>query len=135
LDQPESKVVAHADTIFSLGGWLDVWAFTKTKWTPVDFQLLRLGYASLGTGWVEPNVCCFRTTYDGDVPVGFLLILEDELRRSHKGKIEVLQKFYSERDRIDVLEREFGILLSEKEQGHISGHPAEIQDDGFDYYG
>lgn len=114
--------------------WLDVWAFTETEWTPIDFQLLRLGYSSLGTGWVEPKVCCFRTTYEGDVPVGFVLVLQDELRRSYKGKIEILQKFHCENDRVEALEKEFGVVLSEEEQEHISGHIAEIQDDDFDYY-
>lgn len=115
--------------------WLDVWAFTETEWVPMDFQLLRLGYSELGTGWVEPKACCFRTIYEDDVPVGFLLVLEDELRRSYKGNIEILQKMYSESDRVAILEREFGIVLSEEEQGQIAGHIAELQDDDFDYYG
>lgn len=115
--------------------WLDVWAFTETEWLPMDFQLLRLGYGKLGTGWVEPKVCCFRTSYEGDVPVGYILVLEDELRRSYKGKVEVLQKFYSESDRVALLAKEFGIILNEEEQEQIRGHIAEIQDDDFDYYG
>jgi arylamine N-acetyltransferase len=118
-----------------LDPWLDVWAFTETEWQVMDFQLLRLGYSKLGTGWVEPTVCCFRTMYDGDTPIGFMLLVEDQIMRGYKGKLEVLEKFYSEWDRISSLEKEFGIVLNEEEQKHIEGHVAEIQDDGFDYYG
>ena len=115
--------------------WLDVWAFTETEWLPLDFQLIRLGHSQLGTGWVEPSLCSFRTVYEGDVPTGFILILEDELRQGKGGKVELLQKFYSESDRVNALEQEFGIILDEDEQKQIMGHPAEIQDDGFEYYG
>lgn len=115
--------------------WLDVWAFTETEWLPVDFQLIRLGYAALGTGWVMPSVCCFQTLFENDAPVGYLMVLEDELRKNYKGKTEVLQKFYSEEDRISVLDEVFKITLTDEEQRHIAGHAAEIQDGDFDYYG
>lgn len=128
--------------------WLDVWAFTETEWQPLDFELLRRGYEAVGTGWAEPRVCCFRTTYDdgdeggegseGARPTGFMLIIDDELRRGRAdmgGKVEVLRKFYAEADRVAALGEVFGIRLGEDEVGGIAGHPAEIQDGDFDYYG
>lgn len=115
--------------------WLDVWAFTETEWLPFDFQLLRLGYSQLGMGWVEPTVCCFQTTYEGEEPSGFKVILGDELRQGHKGKIRVLKKFYSERERVQALGSEFGITLDDDEQRQIAGCSTELQDDDFNYYG
>ena len=115
--------------------WLDVWAFTETEWLTMDFQLLRLGYSDLGTGWVEPKICCFKTVYEDDIPTGYVIVLEDELRKCDNGKVELIQKFYSESDRIQILEEEFGIFLSSEEQNHIVGHIAEIKDEEFDYYG
>ncbi|KAI9898753.1 hypothetical protein N3K66_007113 [Trichothecium roseum] len=132
--------------------WLDVWAFAETEWQSLDFELLRKGYEAVGTGWAEPRVCCFRTTYDGEGnangegdgggegvrPTGFMLIIDDELRRGRAdlgGKVEVLRKFYAEADRVAALGEVFGIRLGEDEVGGIAGHPAEIRDGDFDYYG
>jgi arylamine N-acetyltransferase len=115
--------------------WMDVWCFTETEWLPIDFQLIRTGYATLGTGWAAPQVCCFQTIFEDDVPVGYLLILKDELRRNYKGKTEIIQRFYAESDRVEALAEKFGIKLTEDEQKQIVGHTAEIQGDDFDFYG
>lgn len=115
--------------------WLDVWAFTETEWLPFDFQLIRLGYSALGSGWAMPSVCCFRTLFESEKPVGYLLLLEDELRKNYKGETEILQKFYSEEDRIATLRDEFDIHLTDEEQASIVGTVSELKDDEFDYYG
>jgi len=114
--------------------WMDVWCFTETEWLPFDFYLLRVGYTTLGTGWVAPQVCCFQTIFEDEIPVGYLLILEDELRRNYKGKMEVLQKFFGENERVQALAENFGIVLTDEEQKQIVGHVSEIQGDDFDYY-
>lgn len=115
--------------------WMDVWCFTETEWLPIDIQLLRLGYTGLGGGWVAPHVCCFQTTFEDQVPVGYMLILKDELRRHYKGKTEVVQKFYCEKDRVEAIAQHFGIELTEEEQKQIEGHESQIEGDDFDYYG
>lgn len=114
--------------------WLDVWAFTETEWLEFDFQMLRTAYSTLGTGWVAPRLVCFKTLFEANVPVGYLLMAEDELRKKYKGKTEVLQKFFSEAERIAALEDEFNIVLSQEEQKGVVGMDAELKDDDFDYY-
>lgn len=115
--------------------WLDVWCFTETEWLDIDIELLRLGYSVQGGGWVAPHVCCFKTLYEDKKPVGYVMLLKDELRRWYKGKSEVLQKFYSEDDRIRCIEEEYKIYLTEEERKGIVGHESEIQGEDFDYYG
>lgn len=115
--------------------WVDVWCFTETEWQDVDIELLRLGYGAQGGGWVAPHVCCFKTIYEAAKPVGHVMLLRDELRRSYKGSSEVVQKFYSEEDRVQSIFDIFGITLSPEEQQCIIGHPSEIEGEDFDYYG
>ena len=114
--------------------WLDVWAFTETEWQDHDFEMLRVAYATLGTSWAAPQPACFLTLFEEEVPVGYLLMVEDELRRNYKGETKVIWKFYTEYDRISALAEEFGIVLSENEQSQIAGMDAELKDDGFDCY-
>lgn len=114
--------------------WLDVWAFTETEWQEHDFEMLRVAYATLGTSWAAPQPACFLTLFEEEVPVGYLLMVGDELRKNYKGETKVIWKFYTEYDRISALAEEFGILLSESEQRQIAGMDAELKDDGFDCY-
>ncbi|KAJ6789978.1 hypothetical protein PWT90_02934 [Aphanocladium album] len=117
--------------------WMDVWAFTETEWLFHDFEMLRVAYARLGTSWAAPQPACFRTLFedDGDTPVGYDLMVGDELRRCYKGKVQVTHKFYAEQDRVDALREVFGIELTAEEQGQIAGMAAELKDEDFDYYG
>lgn len=114
--------------------WLDVWAFTETEWLEFDFQMLRTAYSALGTGWVAPRLVCFKTLFEDDKPVGYMLMAENELRRNYKGKTELVQKFFSESERVDAMQEEFGITLTEEEKQGVVGMDAELKDDEFDYY-
>ena len=114
--------------------WLDVWCFTETEWLESDYVLLRDGYARQGTGWVSAHVCCFKTLFEGPKPVGHKMILRDELRQWHKGKLEILQKFYCELDRIRCFEQVFGLHLTTEQQEAITDHESKIVGEDFDYY-
>ena len=115
--------------------WLDVWCFTETEWLDIDIELLRLGYSAQGGGWVAPHVCCFKTLYENGKAVGHIMLLRDELRRCFKGISEIIQRFYSEEDRVQAISDAFGIDLSAEERQCIIGHGSEIQGKDFDYYG
>jgi hypothetical protein len=113
---------------------MDVWAFTETEWLEIDFQMIRIAYTALGSGWVAPRAVCFRTLFEDELPVGYLMIAENELRRNYKGEAKVIQKFYNESDRVTALKDEFDIVLTDEEQKHIIGMDAELNDNDFDYY-
>ncbi|KAI0153148.1 hypothetical protein GGR57DRAFT_512956 [Xylariaceae sp. FL1272] len=89
--------------------WMDVWAFTETEWLEVDIQMLRMAYSAMGTGWVAP-------------------------RPNRAGETKVVQKLFSEYDRVTVLADEFGIGLTDEDQKQIVGYDAELKDEDFDYY-
>lgn len=114
--------------------WMDVWAFTETEWLEIDFQMIRIAYTALGSGWVAPHPVCFQTLFENETPVGYLMLVGDEVRKNYRGKTEVVQKLYSENDRISSLDEDFGICLADDEQREIVGLDAELKDDDFDYY-
>lgn len=116
--------------------WLDVCCFMEAEWLPVDFHIMISGLDSLGAGWFKSRVICFRIILEENLPVGYLMIWQDELRRVYKGgDIEILQKFYGENDRLTALEDEFGITFSDEEQKQIIGTVTELKDNSFDFYG
>lgn len=115
--------------------WMDVYAFTETEWLPMDFEMIRTAYVTMGTGWIAPRVACFRVLLESDEPVGWIMIWEDEVKRHYKGKTETLKKLYSESDRVATLQAEFGIVLTSDEQRQIVGLSTEIKGDDFDFYG
>ena len=105
---------------------MDVSCFTEHEWMPVDFHVIRVGVSSFAGLWFRNRFVCVRTLVEqGEgsevetVPVGYLMIWEDELRRWYKGETEVLQKFGYEEDRVAVLREHFGIVLTEDEQNEV----------------
>jgi arylamine N-acetyltransferase len=119
----------------STSHWMDVYCFTEVEWLPLDFEIMSAGMGSLGGGWFTKLIVCFRLLLEDDIPVGYSLILGNELISSYKGKTQVLQKFYSEADRVACLEEEFGVTLSDEEQAAIEGTCTELVQESFDFYG
>ncbi|KAN0069250.1 hypothetical protein V8E54_012879 [Elaphomyces granulatus] len=115
--------------------WMDVYCLMETEWLPSDFHILTMGIGVTGIGWFFKGVACFRIILEEDIPVGYLLIWQDELRQLYKGQTQVLQKFYNENDRVTALAEEFGILLSEDDQRQIAGTTTELKDESYDFYG
>jgi len=115
--------------------WIDVYAFMDVEWAPVDFQLIRTAYNVMGTAWAAPRPVCFRVLLEEGEPVGYLMAFGDELVRHYKGNTETLEKFYSENERVAAYETHFGIALTDEEQKGIIGLEAELEGDGFDFYG
>jgi hypothetical protein len=46
----------------------------------------------------------------------------------------VVNKLYSEEERLEVLQHDFGLFLSEKQKNAIKGMESELKDD-FSFYG
>ncbi|KAK4153325.1 cysteine proteinase [Chaetomidium leptoderma] len=115
--------------------WMDVCCFVEAEWKPVDFQIMIAGLGTLGAGWFQARVVCYRVILEAGVPVGYLMAWQDELRRWYKGKMEVVQRFYCEADRVAALEEEFGVVLTLEEQGAIVGRETELADVGGEFYG
>lgn len=117
------------------GPWMDVNCFVESEWRPVDFQIMVAGIESLGLGWFKSSVVCFRIILEEDIPVGYLMIWQDELRRFYKGQSHVLEKFHNESDRAAALETNFNIWLTDNERKQIVGTNTELKDLSFDFYG
>ncbi|KAF2202684.1 cysteine proteinase [Delitschia confertaspora ATCC 74209] len=115
--------------------WMDVYAFQESEWLPFDFAIMTQGLAGMGVGWFKTLVVCFRWVLEKGKPVGWIMVWGDELRRCRGGKVEVERKFYSEGDRLQVLEEEFGMHFKEDEKDGIVGTGTEIVGDDFDFYG
>lgn len=106
------------------------------EWLPIDFEIIVTGINQLGAGWFKSLVICFRIILEDEKPVGWLLMLHDEVRRYYKGKLTVLQKLYSEDERVELLRDQFGVVLSGEEVREIKGTAGELkeEEDG-DFYG
>ena len=114
--------------------WMDVCCFTETEWMPIDFEIMVSGVLQLGAGWFRSLVICFRILLEDGAPVGYLLMLHDELRRYYKGQLTVVQKLYSEDERAVLLRGEFGVDLSVDERKSIRGTAGELKDLDHDFY-
>jgi hypothetical protein len=115
--------------------WMDICCFTETEWLPADFHIMMDGLVQLRASWFIFRVACHRIILEDKIPVGYIVIWENELRRHYKGRTEIMQRFYCEADRVAALAEEFGIYLTGDEQKQIIGRSTELKDESFDFYG
>jgi arylamine N-acetyltransferase len=114
--------------------WMDVCCFAEAEWTPLDFEIMVAGLGQLGAGWFQSLVICSRIILEGDTPVGYLLMVHDELRRYYKGRLSVVRKLYDEQERVALLRDDFGLVLTREERLSIRGTVGELKDLNHDFY-
>jgi len=65
---------------------------------------------------------CTKIMYNDKLDAVSRIILPNlRLKKRENGEVTVLQRFVTEEERIEALEREFGIVLSREEKDRIKG--------------
>jgi hypothetical protein len=100
--------------------WIDTYAFPEVEFTGIDGAALERHVMSDRRMWFMVRVMAFRHILDerSGIPVGFVMLWENQLRRKLCGKYEV-STLYSESDRVLALEKWFNIMLNDDEKEGI----------------
>ncbi|KAL5358423.1 arylamine N-acetyltransferase 5 [Aspergillus floccosus] len=102
--------------------WTDAYAFTESEWLEADYAAVERGLRANKRAWFLFRVVAFRVLLDEDgVPEGWVLLWHDGVRWVKRGKVVERRVLGGEEERVEVLERVFGIALSEEERREIVG--------------
>lgn len=107
--------------------WWPAHCFSDTEFLRDDFEVLNYNCEQNSKSWFANVVVVIKFLMDEDgVVIGQTNLTDREVARRIHGKSEVLRVCTSEEERIDALERWFGIVLTEEERNAIRGRRMEI---------
>lgn len=114
------------------GDWQEIYHFPEVEMLPADFEVLN-HYAVTKSLWSQV-VVAQRFVSGGDVDpgiskklVGTLLLVRDQLKSNISQEEEVRRSIRSEAERLSILEKEFGISLTQDECRAIQGYMSELK--------
>ncbi|RSL68024.1 hypothetical protein CEP54_002985 [Fusarium duplospermum] len=108
--------------------WADIYHFPDIEFFPLDFDILN-HHAMTKSLWASTVVAQRFTLDEGGLMIsGILLLVRDELKAGNSSpqKMSVVRKMENEVQRLEALEENFSICLTEEERSAIRGTAAEL---------
>ena len=115
--------------------WKEMYCFAADmEFFPSDFEVMNLSTMTSPQSFFVQTVMCMWLLLDEEKeerpPIGVLILHRDYVKRRIGGKCEIIEHFESEGQRVNALERYFGIALTSKEMEAIRGLPSELKTRG-----
>ena len=113
--------------------WKELYAFSDVEFFPADFEVLNLSTMTSPRSYFVQSVMCMKTILPEDEeerkngPIGLLILHKDYVKRRIGAESEVVERLSTEADRINALQKYFGISLSPEEQKAIRGMASELK--------
>ncbi|THX07287.1 cysteine proteinase [Aureobasidium pullulans] len=105
-----------------LGAWISAYEFSTLPFTAADFVMMSYFTSKSEDSWFTKEVVVARMERDEEGRcVGDVTLFGGKLKRRVDGKSEVIAVCETERERVEVLEREFGVVLDRSEREGIVG--------------
>lgn len=106
--------------------WIDGYSFTETEFLPQDFKMMSFFTSTSKTSWFTYRVVCVKHLMENGELVGEIKLYENEVRRRIRGESELVATLATEDERVQSLEKHFGVKLSEAEVLGIHGMITEL---------
>ena len=109
--------------------WVDAYAFTELEFFPSDFRVMNLSTMTLRSSFFVQTVLCVSFILNAETgePEGLLILQGAQVRKKVHGEYRILEELKTEEQRIQALQKWFGIRLNEEEQRGILGLPTELR--------
>ncbi|KAF2838725.1 arylamine N-acetyltransferase 4 [Patellaria atrata CBS 101060] len=107
--------------------WNSFYAFSELEFLPADYEVMNF-YTSKTTAHIQVTTALVvRFLREGSEVKGKVMLVGPEVKRNLGGRTEVVMACKTEGERVEALERWFGITLTEKEREGIRGTIGEIK--------
>lgn len=109
--------------------WTPSYTFALTEFFPKDFEIMNYAVRSRPTSFWTYSILCLRMIFDEEVDdiTGLLVLQGDRLKQRMHTESETLMQCADEHERVEVLEKHFGIHLSHAEQLDILGTVTQLK--------
>ena len=119
------------------GEWLPMYCFVELEFLPRDYEVMNYFTATSGESWFTRRVVACRMVEEererdeegkeGTRLGGVVMLVGGEVTRRLKGKKETVMVCETEEERVEALERWFGVRLSEEEKAGVRGKEVELK--------
>lgn len=108
--------------------WLSAYCFSETEFTPSDFEMMNYFMSTSRKSWFTFIVVCVKMILDeeGEGVIGDVTLAGTEVKKRVKGESELLVNCTSEKERVEALEKWFGVRLSEAEKRGVQGRITDL---------
>lgn len=107
--------------------WRTTYCFTETEFLPRDYEMMNFWTSQSKTVWFTYTIMSVKMIMEGEEVVGQFILLGADVKRRVKGETEHLMSCKSEGERVDALEKWFGLKLTEDERRGIKGMVTELK--------
>jgi arylamine N-acetyltransferase len=111
--------------------WKPVYCFGMTEFSRNDFEVMNFAISSQRTSWFTYKIICMKMLLHDQSKeiVGILALTDKTLKKRVQEDSETLAECSSEEKRIELLEKHFGVVLSQKDRDGIRGTMSELNED------
>ena len=108
--------------------WIAAYCFSELHFTPGDFACMSFYTSMCADSWFTTEVVAAVMVLDEmeDRIVGDVTLFGQECKKRVDGKSEVIAMCASEDERVEVVERVFGVVFSKEEKEGIRGRVSAI---------
>lgn len=126
---PNSKLWIYEQNADGKSDFVPTFCFSELEFVPSDYEIMKGGTTFTRNMWFTFRIVCTKVILDDDEePVGMLILANNSLIKRVKGQTEPLAKFSCEAERVEALEKWFGIQMTEDERKGIRGSVTYLGD-------
>ena len=109
------------------GGWKNMYCFIDQEFLAQDYKIMNFWTSQSRTVFFTYAIVVVKFLMDGGELVGKVILNGGIVKRRVGGETEVLKECEKEEDRVQALERWFGIVLERDEREGIGGLVTELK--------
>ena len=109
--------------------WNPSYCFTSLEFLPQDFEIMSFWTSQSRKSWCTYRLIVLKMLVKDDKIIGTLSLVGGELKKKVAERSEVLVSCRTEGERIEVLRKWFGVVLSDEEKKGIRGLASALLED------
>ncbi|KAL6717662.1 hypothetical protein ACLMJK_005577 [Lecanora helva] len=107
--------------------WVPMYCFTELEFLPQDYEIMNFWTSQSRKSWFTTKIVVVRTLMRDEETFGSVVLIGGELKRRVEGKTEHLKTCEKEEERVEILEKWFGVRLAQEERAGIKGLVTELK--------
>ena len=108
--------------------WEATCCFTELEFLPQDYAIMNFSTSTSRQSWFTYEIAVVKMIMmGGEGIIGLRTLTGGEVKESVRGETKVLKVCETEQERIEILEKRFGIRLGEDERRGIEGLVTELK--------
>lgn len=125
---PNDRLWIYQHRTSSAFDWEPMYCFTETEFLPRDYEMMNFWTSQSRSSLFTYRIFCVRSIMDegSHELLGTLILTGAEVKRRVGEKSEQLKVCKTEADRVEVLERMFGVRLTDEERSAIEGMVTQL---------